>query len=61
MARRKRESEQSRTLPDLVVARIRASLDRWRPGLWAEENGYGPACTCGLHAAKGVCYRHGKA
>lgn len=54
-----------------VLAKIRADLERWRPGLWAEENAYGPACVCGagertLMAARalgsgdptGECYRH---
>lgn len=27
---------------------------------WAEVSHPGAACQCGLHAAKGVCHRHGK-
>lgn len=58
--------------PELIAA-IRADIARWRPGLWAEEVAYGPACLCGagertLQAARalgpgnpiGRCQRHGK-
>lgn len=27
---------------------------------WAQENNFGPACLCGLRAARGECFRHGK-
>lgn len=47
------------TTPPEALERIREDLKRYRPGLWAEENAYGPGCTCGLRAAKGECYRHG--
>lgn len=44
-------------LSPAVVERIRADIERQRPGLWAEENDYGPACCCGLR--KSIrCYRH---
>lgn len=39
--------------------RIAATMDGYHPGKWAEENAYGPACHCGLRAAKEVCPRHG--
>lgn len=35
-------------LPDDVVARIRASIAEWAPGLWAERVNYGPTCKCGM-------------
>lgn len=51
-----------------TVARIRADIARWRPGVWAEENDYGPQCRCGAIAAtwpaegggtpNGKCERH---
>lgn len=48
-------------LDDETVARIRAALKRWKPGLWADEvntpgaelpgiTSAGPACSCGLSA-----------
>lgn len=66
----RRAKEKVATDPELI-ARIRRDLERWQPGLWAEELAYGPACICGagartLAAAKalgpgkpeGRCVRH---
>jgi hypothetical protein len=39
-------------------AQLRAQLDRWEAGRWAEEVGYGPACTCGLRGSDTTCLRH---
>lgn len=47
------------TVGEDVAADIQADIDRWEAGLWAIENYYGPACHCGLRAAKEVCPRHG--
>lgn len=49
MARKKVDTEQARTLPDHVVAAIRADVERHRPGLWAEEYAVEPACLCGAN------------
>jgi hypothetical protein len=49
------------TTPPEAVERIRATVEVWEAGRWAAEQNYGPACTCGLRAAKGACYAHGKA
>lgn len=38
--------------------RIRATLDGWYPGKWAELVNYGPACNCGLRMRKGPCHVH---
>ena len=48
MARKKVDTEQARTLPDDVVAKIRADIDTWKAGGFAAQLGYGPACICGL-------------
>lgn len=48
------------TTPPEALERIREDLKDYRPGRWAEENDYGPACSCGLRGAKGACYRHGR-
>lgn len=59
-SRKKPDTENFRTLPERVVARITASLARHAPGLWAEEaTTNGPACVCGLRTAD-QCYRHPK-
>lgn len=51
-----------------MIKRIRASMEGWYPGRWAEEVNYGPACRCGLkqnlvrvtHGIDdGSCPRHG--
>jgi hypothetical protein len=44
-----------------AIERISESVKDWAPGKWAEENDYGPACTCGLRAwtEREVCQRHG--
>jgi hypothetical protein len=47
------------TTPPEALERIREDVKNWRAGGWAEEINYGPACTCGLKAAKEVCGRHG--
>lgn len=67
---RSRAKEKVTTDPE-VVDKIRRDLERWRPGLWAEEVDYGATCICGagertLAAAKalgpgkpeGRCARH---
>lgn len=67
MPPRKRESKAKQqcklmccTTPPEAVERIREDLEQYRPGLWAEVINYGPACSCGLRAAKGVCHAHPK-
>lgn len=47
------------TTPPEAVERIKADLDRWSPGLWANLVGYGAACTCGLRTDM-ECARHPK-
>lgn len=47
------------TTPPEALETIRADVARWEPGKWARENNYGPACICGLKAAKEACPRHG--
>lgn len=55
MATRKAANKPS--LSEARVLEIRASA---RSGVnWAREVNYGAACTCGLRAARGECYRHG--
>lgn len=54
----RRAKEKVATDPE-VVDRIRRDLARWRPGLWAEELHYGPACVCGLRGSE--CHRHKEA
>lgn len=45
--------------PQLSEARIEEIRASARSGVnWAREVNYGPACTCGLRAARGECYRH---
>lgn len=31
-----------------MMAKIRADIAQWKPGLWAEIVAYGPACICGI-------------
>ena len=45
-------------LSDEDRARIKATLDDYRPGQWAEQINYGPACHCGVAGAKEGCPRH---
>jgi hypothetical protein len=47
------------TVSDERVAEIQMDIDHWSPGRYAEENGYGPSCTCTLAAAKEPCILHG--
>lgn len=59
-------------LSDEVLNRIKDTVARHRPGLWAEEVDYGPGCLCGLSleyiegnagytraTPTGHCHRHG--
>lgn len=46
MAKGKRES--ANEISDEKVAKIRADIAEWEPGLWAQQIAYGPACACGL-------------
>ncbi|UQA91671.1 hypothetical protein [Streptomyces halobius] len=46
------------------AAALRAELEAWQPGLWAEQHAYEPACVCGagertLAAAKSLKGKHG--
>lgn len=44
--------------PQLSEARVEEIRASARSGWnWAAINNYQAACTCGLRAAKGVCYR----
>jgi len=53
-----RKAAKKPQLSEARVEEIRASArSGWN---WAAINNLGPACTCGLHAAEGECYRHGK-
>lgn len=46
--------------PQLSEARVEEIRASARSGTnWALEVDYRPACTCGLRAARGECYRHG--
>ena len=45
--------------PPEALERIRADIEVWEAGRWAEEMAYGPACHCGLRAAKQPDPRHG--
>lgn len=46
--------------PQLSEARVEEIRASARSGInWASEVNYGPACTHGLRAAKGECFRHG--
>lgn len=67
MPPRKRESRAKQqckliccTTPPEALERIRADLKVWVAGKWAEELNVGPACHCGLRAAKEPCPRHGE-
>lgn len=47
--------------PQLSEARVEEIRASARAGVnWAGVVNYGPGCTCGLRAARGRCYRHGK-
>lgn len=48
MAKGKRVS--ANEISDEKVAKIRADIAEWRPGLWAQQVAPGPACECGLSA-----------
>jgi hypothetical protein len=72
MAKGKRKS--AGEISDEALAKIRADIARWKPGLFAAEVAAGPACVCGLaehytvgnrgytkHGVpSGVCHRHGE-
>lgn len=72
MAKGKRPT--ANEISDQALARIRADITRWQPGLFAAEVDQQPACQCGLseHYITGnrgytrhgipslVCHRHGK-
>lgn len=46
--------------PQLTEARIEEIRASARSRVnWSLEVDYGAACTCGLRAAKGECFRHG--
>lgn len=38
----------AKAISDEALANIRETITRWRPGGWAEEVDYGPACLCGV-------------
>jgi hypothetical protein len=46
VAKGKRETAQQ--ISDEKVAKIRADIARWKPGLFAAEVNQRPACQCGL-------------
>lgn len=41
-----------------IRERIRADLDQWEAGKWAEQVNYGPTCSCNLAGNKVGCYKH---
>ena len=69
MAPRKRAPRESKakqtckliccTTPPKALEKIRADIEVWVAGKWAEELDIGPACHCGLRLAKEPCPRHG--
>ena len=46
------------TTPPAAVEKIRADLEEWKAGEWAERISPGPTCSCTLANAKG-CVLHG--